>query len=227
MHDLQGMIFDFDGTLAELNIDFSVMKERIAELACLFLDREVKPDSLPALEWIEELSLEMGRSLPESEVLEFQSRCRFRIIAMEMEAAERGRLFPFAEELLERLRRSGIRTGIITRNCTAAVKAVFPGVHQACDAFLARDSVSRVKPHPEHALKAAGMLGIAPERCLLVGDHRLDIQCAISAGMRSGGVGSGSFGIEDLARSGADHVAPDAAALVAMLQQEPVRGREG
>jgi len=216
MRDLQGMIFDFDGTLAELHLDFSLMKERIAELASLFLDRGVKPDSLPALEWIEELSGEMRRSLPEAEVLEFQSRCRFRIIAMEMEAAEQGRLFPFAEDLLRKLRRSGIRTGIITRNCTAAVRAVFPGVHEACDAFLARDSVSKVKPHPEHALKAAGILGVAPERCMLVGDHQLDIQCAIRAGMRSGGVGSGSFGLEDLARSGADHVAPDAASLVAL-----------
>jgi phosphoglycolate phosphatase len=200
------------------------MKQNIAELASLFLDREISVNSLPALEWIEELSSQLRQSLPESEVLEFQSRCRFRIIALEMEAAEKGRLFPFTPDLLQRLRTAGIRTGIITRNCTAAVKVVFPDVHQACDVFLPRDSVSRVKPHPEHALKAAKELGLAPERCLLVGDHHLDIQCAKRAGMRSGGVGSGSFELKDLQKSGPDYLASDAAALVAMLEEEQQMG---
>lgn len=214
---LQGMIFDFDGTLAELNIDFQFMKRQIAELASLFLDSEVRPNSRPALEWIEELSARMRQTLSEADVLEFQSRCRFRIIALEMEAAEKGALFPFSARLLAELRDMGMRTGIITRNCTAAVKAVFPDVHLACDVFLARDSVSRVKPHPEHALKAAERLRIAPEQCILVGDHHLDIQCAKSAGMISAGVGTGSFNLEELQQSGPDVVAADAEALVALL----------
>ncbi len=217
MKDLQGMIFDFDGTLAELHIDFAVMKNQIAELATLFLDRDVRPNSRPALEWIEELSGCMRQTLPESDVLEFQSRCRFRIISLEMAAAEKGRLFPFTSGLLDQLRKAGIKTGIITRNCTAAVTVVFPRVHQACDVFLARDNVTRVKPHPEHALTAARQLGIAPERCLLVGDHPMDVQCAKNAGMRSAAVGSGNIALTDLQKSGPDYAAPDAAALMAQL----------
>ena len=219
MEYLQGMIFDFDGTLAELHIDFAAMKNQIAELAALFLDRDVRPNSKPALEWIEELSSCMRQTLPEPEVLEFQSRCRFRIISLEMTAAEKGRLFPFTPELLDQLRKTGIKTGIITRNCTAAVTVVFPRVHQACDVFLARDSVSRVKPHPEHALRAARQLGLAPERCLLVGDHHMDIQCAKNAGMRSAAVGSGNIELNDLQKSSPDYAASDAAALVTQLRK--------
>ena len=43
--------------------------------------------------------------------------------------------------------------------------------------------VERGKPNPDIFLKAAELLGIAPENCLVVGDTPADIRAATAAGM--------------------------------------------
>ena len=108
MGAIEGVLFDFDGTLAELHIDFQAMRKQVADLAALFLDQNVEPDSHPVLEWIEKLAERMSRELPQAEVLEFQSRCRMRLVGLEMKAAKKGKLFPYTRGVLAGLREAGV-----------------------------------------------------------------------------------------------------------------------
>ncbi|MFF9070397.1 HAD family hydrolase [Streptomyces sp. NPDC014891] len=48
--------------------------------------------------------------------------------------------------------------------------------------FSAED-VGRGKPAPDLFLHAAAMMGVAPERCVVVEDSRLGVQAAVAAGM--------------------------------------------
>lgn len=213
MKKLTGIVFDFDGTLAELRIDFQLMKKRVGALAGVFLERPVSPNASPALEWIEELSLMLCEHDPAA-VPEFKSRCGLLITAMEMEAAQKGRLFPFTLEVLERLRNQGLQLGVITRNCTAAVRVVFPEIECYVRVFLAREDAIRIKPHPDHLLQAVRFLGVNPWECLMVGDHRIDIQTAKRAGTLSGGVYSGKLSAGELQAEGPDFLAPDVSSLI-------------
>ena len=68
---------------------------------------------------------------------------------------------------------------------------MFPQVEQYCQAFLPRDHVTQVKPHPGHLQTALTRLGTAPSRTIMVGDGVLDIQAGKALGMFSVGVLSG------------------------------------
>ena len=214
---VQGIVFDFDGTLAELHLDFQVMKQGVAGLANAFFDAPVSPNSAPALEWIEALSAELAAIDPDS-VAEFQSRCRLMITDMEITAARKGKLFPYVLEALEKLRDRKIKLGVITRNCSAAVKTVFPEICGRVDVFLAREDAPRVKPHPDHLLSAVNALDLESQACLMVGDHRIDIQTARQAGVRCAAVCTGHMSEADPLREQPDFLAKDVRILLQDLQ---------
>ncbi len=217
---LQALVLDFDGTLAELTIDFADMKRRLAALAAAYLGEEPAANGLPALEWLALLTEEIAGVEGRETALEFGTRGRFLIMDMELAAARRGGLFPFARPALAGLRGRGLRTAVITRNCTAAVKIVFPDILTAVDCFLAREDVPRPKPDPDHAAAALRVLGVSPAHALMVGDHTLDIATGLSAGMPAAGVATGRVPETELAAAGAVFTAPDLPALLTRLAAE-------
>jgi phosphoglycolate phosphatase len=217
---LEAIVFDFDGTLAELHLDFADMKRRLRLLALEYLKDVPTPPVLPALEWLEGLIAKL-REIDEAAALDFEERAGALIKDIEVDAARRGSLFPFTRSLLRDLQTAGIKVAIITRNCEQAVRIVFPDLNQYCAGFLARDHVNRVKPDPDHLLQALEKIASPPETALMVGDHPLDVQTGHRSGILTAGVASGHASQEDLARSGADFTAQDCEELIEVLK---VRG---
>jgi beta-phosphoglucomutase len=56
------------------------------------------------------------------------------------------------------------------------------------DAIISGEDVARGKPDPEAFLKAARVMSLVPERCLVIEDAAVGIEAAKRAGMRSIGV---------------------------------------
>jgi phosphoglycolate phosphatase len=216
---LESIVFDFDGTLAELKIDFYEMKHRIGRLAQSYLDSPPPPLKLPALEWLETLVASVRKDSPEN-AGEFERSAQSLIVDIELEAARRGALFPFTRQILRRLQDRMVKVAIITRNCEDAVRIVFPDMEDYCSCFLARNHVPRVKPHPDHLLRALQEVKAAPESSLMVGDHPLDIQTGVRAGTLTAGVWSGNASREDLIESGANWTARNCEELIAALGSE-------
>lgn len=219
MNKIKGIIFDFDGTLAELTIDFNEMKKRLKALGEAFLEPLPEIGHLPALEWVDHIAAclatddhDLGK--------EFQTRCRFLIISMEIEAAKHGKLFPFTYPILCGLQHDSIKTGIITRNTAAAVKVVLPDIEKICGCFLSREDVKNVKPHPEHILKALGIINLCPEHTLMVGDHPLDIETGKRAGTMTAAVATGRLSLSELKESKPDFLAADCQELMDMLRED-------
>ena len=214
---IRGIVFDFDGTLAELHLDFQLMKQGVAGLANAFLATPVSPGTATALEWIETLSESLTAVDPDS-VPEFRSRCQLMITDMEIKAARKGKLFHFSLDVLMGLRARGVKLGVITRNCTAAVKTVFPEIDEFVEVLLAREDVPLTKPHPDHLLRALDALSLKPGDCLMVGDHRIDLQTARQAGTRSGAVCTGNMAEAELRCEEPDFLAEDVQILLKDLQ---------
>lgn len=211
---VQAVVFDFDGTLARLTIDFPGLTRKIAVLAEAFLGWRPEPPVVPVLEWLDVLAVQVAEAEGPDVGREFRSRGRLVVNATELDAAREGQLFPRTLEILGRLRALGVAVGIITRNSTAAVRSVFPDMASYCEVFLAREDVARVKPDPLHVRSALSALGVAADRALTVGDHAIDIEGGRRAGTRTAGVASGALSREGLAAVGPDFLAPDVAALV-------------
>lgn len=202
----KALIFDFDGTLAVLNIDFNLMKERVAALAA----RLGLAGPFPAgylLEAVDEAAAVLGPG--------FKTAAWGLIQEMEVAAAAQSSLFPFTLPLLADLRAAGLKLAIITRNCAPAVKVLLPAIDELVDAFIPRELASRPKPHPDQVLAACAALGAPPTLSVMVGDHPTDMQAAVAAGAFALGVASGRAPAEELTLAGARLVLPDASGLLA------------
>ena len=213
---IEAVIFDFDGTLADVPLDFDFMRTKIAALAEVFMDERPVPDGRPALEWLEFLAAQvMERDRDEG--VELLSRGRLVIAATELDAAREGRLFPYTRAALDTLRGRNVAAGVITRNISAAVRLVFPDIEACTRVFIPRETAARLKPHPAHLLQALEVVGVAPERALMVGDHPMDVETAKAAGTLSAAVTSGKIAAEGFAHLSPDFTVPDVAALMAAL----------
>ena len=116
--------------------------------------------------------------------------------------------------LLAELGRRSIRTGVVTRNCRAAVIKTFSDIELYCQAVLTRDDAYRVKPHPENLMAALSLLGTHPADAVMVRDHPLDIQLGRETGTYTIGVLSGHSTREALFGAGADLILPDASYIL-------------
>jgi len=216
----KGLVFDFDGTLANLTIDFEKIKRKILLLAEIFFEYKVEGlEGYPLLECIEELTNRLKmRDIDLSK--EFNTRCRLILVDMEMRAARRGSLFAYTKQVLMDLKQSGIKLGIITRNCTPAIKMVFPDLDDYVDILLTREDVPRVKPDPVHVSEAIKEMGVESKQVLVVGDHPIDILCAKKAGVKSGAVVSGNSSFEELMASNPDFIESDIKTLYYALKEQ-------
>jgi putative hydrolase of the HAD superfamily len=95
-------------------------------------------------------------------------------------------LWPGAIELLDGLRRRGCKLAMITNGFaeTHREKIAILKLEDAFDEIFIADEVGMLKPDPRLFRLAAERLGVAPERCAMVGDRfERDVRGGHSAGM--------------------------------------------
>jgi phosphoglycolate phosphatase len=217
LHQIKAIIFDFDGTLAVLNIDFSFMKEKVLDLVRHFGVEEGLIRERYLLEMIDEVYQLIWEKHP-SEAEDFYQEAHRILHEVELKAAEEGKLIPGVEATLKILREKGMKVGIVTRNCEDAVRKVFPNINEFCDVFISRDSIKKVKPHPDHLTSAMKTLNVSGEEAVMVGDHPLDIQAGKRVGMKTIGVLTGRTKREDFEKAGADYILENVSDVYALLE---------
>jgi phosphoglycolate phosphatase len=219
LHSIKAIIFDFDGTLAVLNIDFSSMRERVFDLMRRSGIREDAVQEKYLLEIIDEVYQNLWEKNP-SGAETFYQESHDILHEVEMKAAEKGKLIPGAAGTLTRLREKGIKVGIITRNCEDAVRKVFPDINDFCDVFVSRNSVKKVKPHPDHLTRVMKSLKISGKEAAMVGDHMIDIQAGKRVGMKTIGVLTGRTKKEEFERAGADCVLTSVSEIYKIVEED-------
>jgi len=217
LHAIKAVIFDFDGTLAVLNIDFSAMRERVFDLMRRSGIHEEAIREKYLLEIIEEVYEMLWEKNPFG-AERFYQESHDILHEVEMKAAGKGRLIPGAVGTLKGLREKGIKVGIITRNCEDAVRRVFPEIDDFCDIFVSRNSVKKVKPHPDHLTRVMNSLKISGEEATMVGDHIIDIQAGKRVGMKTIGVLSGRTKKEEFEKAGADYILKDVSEVYKLME---------
>ena len=215
---LRSVVFDFDGTLAKLNIDFSRMRQEVLGLIAGYRI-PLPPNGLKNLFVLEMITAGAGlvsQYQPDREA-EFTERAHALIADIEIKAARDGALFNGTRDLLTALQGEGVKTGVITRNCLAAVQTLFPDIYQYTQVVITREQTPHVKPHPGHLLAALDRLNMAAGQTAMVGDHPMDIKTGIDAGAFTIGVLTGYSGREALEQAGADMILDAATDIPAIL----------
>ena len=205
------VLFDFDGTLAP-NLDLADMRRQIVKLT---VDAGV-PDAVYKNLYIVEVIAAGFKWLDGSDAeraADYRQQANQRILDIEMNAAAATQLFPGVRTMLTRLRQRSIGTGIVTRNCRAAIETIFPDLGQFVDALHARDDVIHLKPDPRHLLDNLRALKARPEYSVMVGDGALDMQAGTALNMHCIGVLTGSNDSTALRRAGAAQILDDCLSL--------------
>ena len=213
LNGLDTLLFDFDGTLAP-NLDLADMRRQIAAMSSAAGVPEAVFEDLYIVEIIEAGSAWLSQNIDGNQAQLFAEAAHQRIIDIELAEAATTQVFPGIPNMLSALRDTGFALGVVTRNCNAAVRQVFPEIDTYIDAIHARDDTPYLKPDPRHLSINLDSLQRQPDTTAIVGDGRLDMQTGKALGMRCIGVLTGSNNAEELVAAGADWVIESSLELI-------------
>lgn len=117
--------------------------------------------------------------------------------------------FPGTELVPKHLRERGMKTAVVSNRRFAAIAVEKSGLAHLFDTVVGLEDVGCPKPHPESILLALERLGVAPTRAVFAGDTDIDMQTAVSAGVRGIGMTTGACGRDRLFSAGAEWVCDD------------------
>ena len=214
---IRAVLFDLDGTLADTAQDLAGAlnrlraEHRMAPLAPE-LTRALASSGARGL-------LKVGFDLDPNDERYPPMRDRF-LDLYEQALCVHTQLYEGMAELLGELERRALAWGIVTnkprRFTDPLVRELRLHARAAC--VVSGDTTSKPKPAPDPLLHAAGVMRIAPQACLYVGDDLRDVQGARAAGMPVIAAGWGYLGMEgDPASWGADAVLAHPAEVLGFL----------
>lgn len=180
--DIEGLIFDLDGTLADtmtMHIDSwrsagesygkNITEQMIHERA-----------GTPTIHIVEEFNQLFGWSIDPQEFI-------IRKTAMYLELKKlQGPIQPITSvmaiaELYRGKMPMSVGTGSIRTNAEAALSDL--GITDWFEIMVTSEDVVHPKPHPETFLRCAKAMGVSPEKCLVYEDGQMGINAALSGGM--------------------------------------------
>ncbi len=123
-------------------------------------------------------------------------------------------------EALAGLRERGLTLGVVTSKVEWAARQCYEhyGLGEFLEVQVFHDDTERHKPDPQPLLLAASKGGLAPDRCVYVGDSIHDMAAGKAAGMDTIGVLWGPSTREELLRAGADALATVPGDLLTIVQ---------
>lgn len=173
MDDYDAVVYDLDGTLVNLDVDWDQVAR---EAAAVYRASGIDPPSGDLWAMLAEAD-DYGLADPVAGV----------VCEHEREGARRSDRLSLADQLLARAA-DGVPVGVCSLNCEAAVRIAL-AEHDLASTLesgpiVGRDTVATQKPDPEPLLAACRSLGVTPERTLFVGDSPRDERTAERAGTR-------------------------------------------
>ena len=181
---LKAVIFDVDGTLLDTErIYMQAWKDAAAELGYVMTDELLHKtravDAKVAARIFEE---EIGNGFSYAETRPIRVR-----IAEEIIERESPILMPGVLEQLEYLKSKGVRLAVASSTNTKTTKEhlALSGILEYFEVVVGGDMIEKGKPNPDIFLKAAQLLGEAPEDCIVVEDSPAGIRAGNAAGMKA------------------------------------------
>ncbi len=116
---------------------------------------------------------------------------------------EENKLFPNAIEVLNQIDRAGLKLGLVTSALRITMDLKTKPLQDAkvielFQVVMDADDVEKKKPHAEPLVTCSRRLGVSPDRCVYVGDTRVDIMAGKAAGMKTVAVLTGFDSYETL-----------------------------
>lgn len=132
------------------------------------------------------------------------------------------KLYPYAKAMLEELRRSELKIGIVSTKYSFRVTDILAkyNMEKLPGVVVGGGDVTEKKPSPEGLLKAIEVLGVDKNEVLYIGDHVIDAETAMRADVDFAGVLTGTNKIEDFQKYPYQYIEENVGILYARLKGE-------
>ena len=198
--DLAAVLFDLDGTLIDASevictsFNAALIKHDLQPLRRATIKKGIgRP--------LTDLFIEQGKDVPVDLLVREYKHVFAKL------APGQSRLMPGAKELLSALSPKK-KLGIVTSRSYAGTSNILKelGLLDYFSTLVGIEDVEHSKPSPAPVLFALQKLGIRAHDSAFVGDTTFDMEAGHSAGTRTIGVTTGSYGRKQLLTAGADFV---------------------
>jgi phosphoglycolate phosphatase len=179
---VDAVLFDLDGTLVDSAPDLAGAANELREAHGLqAMDyAQLRPMVGSGARGMLNAAFGIGPDDPQFDALrtDFLARYEARIL-------RETRVFIRMEPVLQALERRQLPWGIVTNKIARFSVPLVDGLGLMlrCAVLISGDTTAHAKPHPQPLLEAASRLGVAPQRCIYVGDDRRDVEAGRSARM--------------------------------------------
>lgn len=185
------VIFDLDGVICFTDHYHYLAWKALADSLGLAFD-ESKNDRLRGVSRMASLDIVLedytGPAFSQEEKVALATRKNdlYREYLMTMSPAD---LSDEVKNTLEALRARGVKLAIGSSSKNTPLILERIGLDGFFDAISDGNNITRSKPDPQVFTMAAQMLGLSPEKCLVVEDAQAGIQAASAGGFHSAGLG--------------------------------------
>ncbi|MFY9176767.1 MAG: HAD family hydrolase [Caldicoprobacterales bacterium] len=193
MFDMDGVIIDSEPLHFES--DKMVMREFGVELTDEELNRYVGVAN-PQM-WIE-LKDKYSIDLSVDELIEMQHMNKLKLLEDNQLETIRG-----IDELITDLQRKGIAVALASSSNMEFIQLVLKklGITECFQVIVSGDDVEKGKPEPDIFLKAAELLKVRPQDCIVLEDSAHGVNAAKRAGMKCIGFINPNSGNQDLSKA--------------------------
>lgn len=188
MRDIEGILFDLDGTLVDSEKLHLVAWNMVLESHGIVLPANWNDDyiGIPDIDNAAKL-VDMFPVLADKVRLNDRKQELYRDLVRD---SGRGISYPGLEDRLRRLSGCGVKMAVGTNSIEANTRAALEaaGLIEFFPVRITFDKVTHGKPHPEVYLTAALRLGLRPERCAVIEDSVAGVASGKAAGCLTFGV---------------------------------------
>ncbi len=200
MNNINCVLFDLDGTLADTSKDMCnalnvvLSRNRFKSVDCLELKTHISRGAVGVIEYASHVNeRSIDSSLLRAEFLqEYSNKCFVHT-----------KMIDDMKKLIDHMNKIQISWGIVTNKHSKYVNKILKGllIDDKVACLITGDMVSEPKPSPEGLLEASKITGINPSECVYVGDDERDIIAGRNAGMYTVAADFGFIHKEDSADS--------------------------
>ena len=186
----KGIIFDLDGVICSTDEYHYLAWKALADRLGIPFDRERNNllrgvSRMASLEIILEKS-EKAYSEDEKAAFAEEKNTMYRELLGRMSPAD---LSDDVRDTLNVLRKAGLKLAIgsSSKNTRFILERI--GLSDFFDAVADGNCITHSKPHPEVFLKAADMIALAPDQCVVVEDAHAGVEAAVAGGFDCAAIG--------------------------------------
>ena len=191
MKHIRGIVFDLDGVLISSSraID-SAVRRAVSELGLPWRDSILEVFYKSHREVFARVYCDFGDALNRFDALYSEDPAHLNEV----------RLQPYASEILDFLKRMGLRLAISTTKDSSRTTKILNHFGFDLDTVVTADDTLATRPDPEPLLLALNKIGVIPDQALYVGDTPLDIVQGRNATVSCVGITTGHYPAEELWR---------------------------